>query len=306
MTNNQLIAAQEVIEDTFNRKHIDKKIRKVIESDYSMLKKITHGIDLITVYLSGFYYESKMKRIAQLNNIDIYGLVTEIFIGIAYFQKDELFTSVAAQIAARLKFSDRVEAITTTAELLAILCRTNAFDIDKKSKLASLTLVSKILLPEDLINFIAGSQYLPPMVCEPMELEHNFSSGYLTHNDSLLLGSGNHHDGDLCLDVLNVMGKVALKISVDFINSVDEEPTYELATPEQIELWDTHKNQCNRTYSLMIHYNNKFYFNHKVDKRGRIYSSGYHINPQGTSYKKAMLEFAKEELIQGVPDVSNI
>ena len=46
---------------------------------------------------------------------------------------------------------------------------------------------------------------------------------------------------------------------------------------------------------------NKFYFTHKVDKRGRLYCQGYHINYQSASYKKAMIELANKEIIDGIP-----
>ena len=39
----------------------------------------------------------------------------------------------------------------------------------------------------------------------------------------------------------------------------------------------------------------KLYINHKPDTRGRIYAVGYYINPQGTSFKKAMLQLANKE-----------
>jgi len=241
------------------------------------------------------------SRIAQLKNIDVEELVLDMFVGVAYFQLPELFTSASSQMAARLKLSNKTEAITTVAELLAVLCQTDAFDITKASKMASLMLVSKIPLGDDLIGFIESSQFLPPMVCEPMELTHNYSSGYLTHNDSLLLGSENHHDGDLCLDVLNIMNKVALQLNIKFLSTVEEEPNHVLDTPEKEEQWRRFKKQSYAFYELITKNGNCFYFHHKVDKRGRIYSHGYHIHSQGTSFKKAMLEFANEELIEGVP-----
>lgn len=76
------------------------------------------------------------------------------------------------------------------AELLAVLCMTDAFDILKENKFASLQVRSCIPLEDNLVSFIENSMFLPPMVCEPLPLTHNFSSGYLTHNDSLILGSG--------------------------------------------------------------------------------------------------------------------
>lgn len=297
------IILQEMNEEHFNRKHIDTKIRAAIEANADMQGKLLKGVELVKVYLAPEtpYYASKMRRISQLDNLDVEGLVMDVFVGISYSQRPELFTSVTAQMSSRLNFSDRTEAITTVAELLAILCRTDAFDITKAGKQASLMVVSCIPLPANLIKFIEASQYLPPMVCEPLELSHNHSSGYLTHNDSLILGSGNHHDGDVCLDVLNTMNKVAFKLDLDFLCKVEEEPTFELDTQDKTDQWTRFKKQSYRFYSLMQQQGNRFYFTNKVDKRGRIYSCGYHLNPQGAPFKKAMLELDKEEIVDGVP-----
>lgn len=295
------IVLQEINEQRFNRKHIDAKIRTAIEADSDMQAKLKHGVELVEKYMAGQYYDSKMKRVAQLENLDIEALVMDIFVGISYSQKPELFTSVSAQVASRLQFSDRTEAITTVAELLAVLCLTDAFDITKADKSASLMIESRIPLPYNLLQFILNSQYLPPMVCEPLELTHNYSSGYLTHNDSLILGTGNHHDGDICLDVLNLMNKVALKLDTDFLSTVEEDPTFELDNQEKTDQWNAFKRQSYEFYNLMVQQGNHFYLTHKVDKRGRIYAMGYHITTQGTAFKKAQLELVNEELVTGAP-----
>jgi hypothetical protein len=295
------IVRQEMNEQHYNRKHIDTKIRASIEANVYMQGKVRQGIVLVEEYLAGAYYASKMTRIAQLQNMDISSLVMDMFVGVAYYQRPELFTAVTSQIAARLKFSDRTEAIATTAEIMAVLCRTDAFDISKASRMASLMVVSCIPLEEKLVSFMENSQFLPPMVCEPLPLSHNFSSGYLTHNDSLILGSGNHHDGDLCLDVLNTMNKVALKLDTDFLSTIEEVPTFELDTQIKADQWLNFKKQSYHFYSLMAQQGNRFYLNHKVDKRGRIYAHGYHISSQGSAFKKASLEFHAEEIVEGVP-----
>jgi hypothetical protein len=295
------IVLQEMNEENYNRKHIDTKIREAIEGNPEMVAKIEEGTDLVKGYLEGTYYASKMRRIAQLINMDVPALVLDIFVGVAYSLQLELFTSVTAQMAARLNFSDRTEAINTVGELLAVLCNTDAFDICKETRQSSLMLVSRIPLPDNLIEFIEHSQYLPPMVCEPLPLTHNHSSGYLTHNDSLILGSGNHHDGDICLDVLNTINKVAMKLDLDFLSKVEEEPTFELDTQDKLDQWMRFKKQSYTFYSLMAQQGNRLYFNNKVDKRGRVYACGYHINPQGAAFKKAQLELATEELVEGVP-----
>lgn len=295
------LVMQEMNEERYNRKHIDIKIRQAILDNPDMAAKVTQGVQLVQQYLQGQYYASKMRRIAQLAQLEIEPMVLDIFIGVAYCQRPELFTSVSAQLASRLKFSDRTEAITTVAEMLAVLCLTDAFDIEKESVMASLMVVSRIPLPDNLITFIEDSQYLPPMVCLPKELTSNYSSGYLTHSDSLILGTGNHHDGDLCLDVLNTMNRVPLKLALDFLSTVEEEPTFDLDTSDKRQQWDAFKLQSYRFYSLMQQCGNRFYMTHKVDKRGRVYSQGYHINPQGAAFKKSCIELADEELVEGVP-----
>lgn len=139
------------------------------------------------------------------------------------------------------------------------------------------------------------------MLCEPRPLTHNFQSGYLTHDDSLILGKGNNHAGDICRAVLDRCDQVALTLDTEFLARVEEEPSYDLDTAEKVDQWCTFKGQSKGFYQLMIDHGNHFHLTHKVDKRGRIYAQGYHITLQGTSYKKAMLELADPEHVTGVP-----
>ena len=321
---NKQITLQEMNEERFDRKGIDTRIREFIDTSELMQEKIAQGVELLQGYISGEYYESKMNRIAQLKDLDLTQLVKECFVGILYYQREQLFTGITAQLASRLGFNDKAEGITTMAEIIAVLGNTDVFDTYKMSAQASLMLVSNIELPEGLIHFASNTEYLPPMVCEPLELTSNRSSGHLTFNDSLVLGAGNHHNGDLCLDVLNKMNQVALSLDTQFLSTVEEEmPEVSVESmmdkaeekgktlsqgqamirvKDFIDNWDDFKQQSYYFYSLMESQGNRFHLTHKVDKRGRMYSQGYHITTQGTPFKKASLEFANEELVNGVPD----
>ena len=296
------VIAQEIIEQTYSRKHIDAKIRKAIMDNPDMVAKLEQGVSLVNEWMHGTYYASKMARLEQLQALDIPELVMDIFTGVAYILKPELFTSVSAQLASRLGFNDTATAILTVAEVLAVLCQTDVFDITKEQRQSSLMVVSLIPLPDALTKYMMISQYLPPMVCEPLEVTHNFSSGYLTHNDTLILGSGNHHDGDICLDVINKVNKIPLKLCTQFLSTVEEKPSFELDSQDKITQWNEFKIQSYEFYVLMVQQGNRFYFTNKVDKRGRLYCQGYHISTQSTAFKKAMIEFAEEELVNGVPD----
>ena len=325
------ITRQQSIESRYNRKHIDGYIRDALTNNPNTQEKIRMGVELLKKWLSQDYYESKNLRLAQLHGLDLEHLVYELFVGIAYCLRPELFVSVTARLSAKLGFSDRRDSILTTAEMVAVLCYTDAFDITKASPRASMMLVSRLELPDELLKFIEQSEYLPPMVCEPLELTNNFSSGYLSHKDSVILsrgGNANHHNGNVCLDVLNTVNRVALSLDIDFLKSVDEECTASdpanieklrkavtkegrLRTEDEVQEilrqqqanWANFKSKSAQIYLLMYECGNEFYLTHKVDKRGRIYAQGYHINTQGSAYKKASIELAKKEMIQGVPSI---
>lgn len=291
---------QEFIEERFNRKKIDQMIRQEFIDSESIQDCIKQGVYLLEKWLSKTYYESKNIRLEAVKHLDLEKLVTDIFVGISYCKVPELFTSVTAQLAARLNFSDRVDAITTMAEIVAVLAETDVYDIDKDGKYDSMYITSNISFDDKLDQFIEDSQYLPPMVCEPRKLTNNRSGAHLTYNDSLILGSGNHHDGDICLDVLNTMNSVELQLDTEFISKFEELPTYNLVIPRQKDLWKRYKIQSYRFYKMMVDYGNCFHLTHKVDKRGRIYAQGYHITTQGTAFKKACIDLYNEEIVTGV------
>lgn len=299
MNENIRIELQRFNELRFNRKHIDLKLVEFIQNDANMQEGVEDGIEKLKVFLSKTYYQSKNERLAPLHQMELRKIVEDVFVGICYIKPGELFTSVSAKLAGRLGFDDKPAAITTMAEILAVLCETNVFDIYKLSKYDSMKVKHNIPLPQELKDFIRDSEYLPPMLCEPRKLVNNYSSGYLTHNDSLILGNGNHHNGDICLDVLNKKNGTPLKLCVEFISKYEEESNKDFETPEQREQWSNFKRQSYEFYTLMAQQGNKFYLTHKVDKRGRIYAQGYHISTMGTSFKKASIELYEEEVVEG-------
>lgn len=286
-------------EHTFSRKHIDGYLAKELEQSSDYHEAVAQGVQLLQQWLNQEHYVSKQARLDQLRELDLTELVSRILRATAYVRRPELFTSVSAQLAGELGFSDKPAAIATMAEVLAVVCETDAYDIFKESTQASLMLVSNIPLSEQLQRYVQNSRFLPPMVCEPNLVEHNRMSGYLTHNDSLVLGKGNHHDGDLCLDVINLQNSIPLQLNQEFLLANELQPNFEIVSAEQDEQWRQFKQQSQELWLLMLQQGNRFWLTHKVDKRGRLYSVGYHINTQGNQFQKAMIELADEELVGG-------
>ena len=301
--------AQMAVEHTYSRKFIDQYIDQEIRDNPETEAKVQQGVILLEHYRSQFYtttrkgevveFKSKNERMAQIQQLELEPLVRDIFVGVAYCQIPELFTCITAQLAERLHFDDKRDSIMTLAEMMAVLCQTDAFDIIKPSENASLIIQANFTLSNQLLDYIERSDYLPPMLCEPERVTNNFESGYLTHNDCLILGKKNGHSMDICLDVINTQNQIPLKLDLEFLTTVEEEPTFELDTPDKIQEWSRFKMQSYTMYRLIK--DRTFWLTNKVDKRGRGYAQGYHITTQGTAFKKAMIEFAQEEIVDGVP-----
>ena len=322
---------QLINERQFNRKHIDKYIRRELFDDpeNNLHEDVARGVELLQSWMSQEYYESKAVRIHHLKQLDLTHLVTELFVGVSYIQEETPMVNVVGQLASRLGFDDKRDSNQTVAEVMAVLCETNVFDIRKPHPKASLQIVCNIKFGEELMKFIELSCYLPPLVCPPRKLVNNRSTAYYTHDsDSLILGGGmNHHEGDICLDVLNSRNAVPLSLNVEFLCNVEQEPTRDLnelsedtrkkyqakgktlsqweendMIRKQKQQWVRFKNQSYYFYSLMVNQGNRFYIANKVDKRGRIYNSGYHISPQGTAFHKAAIDLADKEQVTGIPE----
>ena len=289
-------------EEYFSRRHINRSIDEEIRTNPDSESRVKHGVKLLEDWLKGDYYKQKNARLVQINTSLLEEIVRDVFISVAYCTQAELYVSVTAQLANRMGFDSHRDSIITIAEICAVLCHTDAFHIYKEDTFTSLMIVNRLPLSADLLAKIERSFYVPPMICPPLPVESNYESAHLSFNDSVVLGQGNNHNEDLCLDVINTQNNIALTLDIDFLSQVPEEPTHVIDTQEKLHQWDFFKHQSNEIYQMLHDQGNKFWLTNKVDKRGRLYCMGYHVTAQGSPFKKAMLELATTELVEGVPN----
>jgi hypothetical protein len=289
-------------ERRFARQHIDGYLRDYIKNDPELWPAVLDGVSLLTDWVNTeFSYESKRIRVSALKTMDLNELVLDVIVGSAYCRGPELFTSFTAQMAGKLGFDDKLDSIKTVAEITAVLCDTNLFDLIKNDRFDSWKIESNIELDLRLQEFIKNSCFLPPLVMQPKILKHNKDTPYLTiGQESRILNKG-HHNEDICLDVINKKNATELCLDVEFLCRVEETPNSPLDSPEKVTAWNNMKVQSYEFYHLMVAQGNKFHLDHKPDKRGRLYAVGYHISTQGSPIKKAMIELAKQEVVTGVP-----
>lgn len=289
-------------ERRFARQHIDGYLRDYIAGDVELVTAVCKGVELLDQWVNSYFsYESKRVRVSALKTMDLTELVMDIAVGSAYCRAPELFTSFTAQMAGKLGFDDKLDSIKTVAEITAVLCETNLFDLIKNDRFDSWKIQSNIELDLRLQEFIKNSCFLPPLVMQPKILKHNKDTPYLTiGQESRILNKG-HHNEDICLDVINKKNATELCLDVEFLCRVEETPNSPLDSPEKVTAWNDMKVQSYEFYHLMVAQGNRFHLDHKPDKRGRLYAVGYHISTQGSPIKKAMIELAKQEVVTGVP-----
>ena len=162
-------------------------------------------------------------------------------------------------------------------------------------------------ISQDVQDDLDRYQYPLPMIVPPKKLKTNEDTGYFTSRNSVIL-KNNHHDNDVCLDHLNKINNIKLKINSVTANMIANS-WKNLDKPKDGEDRKDYQRRVkafekyDRTAKdVMMHLEiagNEFYLTHKYDKRGRVYAQGYHVNYQGNAWNKSVIEFANGEVVQG-------
>ena len=307
---------QEKIEKTFSKRFITAAAVDDLLTCESIVNKLNRGIEYVNSWLNKDHDVERELRLLAVRELDIKELVMQVVACISLeCQKPMKLVSIASLCARHLNMSDKVEAIHTMAEIIAVLGETDLFD-NKKTR-EGWIVISRVGLDAEITQYADNALYLPPLIIKPRKVRSNRDSGYITQRgESLILGFyENHHDDNICLDVLNTLNSNEYELDTDFINQYEEQwHREELSQQEYEELshadreiynmdaktWKKFQEQGKFFQHLMIHHGNSFYLCNKVDKRGRIYYSGYHVNVQGSSFKKAMVNFKHREIPTGL------
>lgn len=291
-----MFATQVEVENDFSKKNLRKIIEQTVNRDHPITQQM---VQLVQAYRLGNYYQSKQKRIEQLT-MSSEDIVLAILVSIFPVQEISPMQAVATELGQRLGFSNLLDGVKTASELLAICTKADAYDIyhsqDSENDTGTIGIRCNYALEPHTAHQINKLKYLPPMLIPPRKWLSNRDGGYLEGSGSIILGYLNHHDKHQARDVINILQSIewSLNDMVDY----QEKPKKPLNTPEKAMQFKQLIEESLVVYEDLINHGNRFYFVWKYDKRGRMYSQGYHCNLQSTEYKKAILEFTKEEIIK--------
>lgn len=305
------------LEQEYSKEASNEYLIELVLAEPTCLGMIGDAIELIEEWAeSESAYESKKVRKESVLLMDLKEVVQKIMCEVIALRSTATLATIASQIGQTLGFADTREGITLAGELLAVMLPAGIYHIAPLYKGGQYHVIPNLTLSHEERLIVEKALYLPPMIERPRKLKGNRSSPYQTiKGKSLILGGSiKHHEGWLCPDVLGTMNNTKLRIASDFLDAVEEEysldieelkakfvnkPISELnrAIKQDADNFNLYKDQ---QYKLLDIYESIdcFYMAHRVDNRGRIYSQGFHINPQGNSYKKAMIELAKAETVE--------
>jgi hypothetical protein len=278
-------------EETYSRKNIREYIYEEVAEES------TTDCELILAhYLSKSYYSSKNIRIAPLWNVNHQEIVLDIFSVIFPLEGQQSIQNIVGQIGPLLGYEDITMGVKTASELVILMAETDLWDVHlaSDSETGSITIESNYTLSDKTKQLIEKCKYLPPMVCTPDVVVDNNTSGYLTFNESVVLND--RHELPIGLDVLNIMNNTSLSID-EYMLEYIEESKKTLDTSEKRLQFESLSKESEQVYVDMLIKGNKFNMVHAYDSRGRSYCKGYHINYQGTQYKKSLINLHKKVII---------
>lgn len=319
VTLENLMALQIETEERYDKKNIRAKLIAEMEHHKPMNKAIKKATKAIIKWTGKKHYASKTLRLEILAKQDIKTIIQDVMVQIIVIDGTELLSAVVGQCTGLLEgYEDHRAAVTTMGEILVFMCEADLFDLDQAERMVtneggllvkttSFYVNNTWELEKETAKFIEQTRYLPPMLVRPVPLTDNKSSGYLTtESETLILGKGNHHSQDICLDSLNSFNRIPLALNEEMLIEVThkmmmnkEKRKAIKSNPDRARQHEKLMKDSYHIYVALIEYGNRFYLTHKTDKRGRTYAGGYHCTTQGNSFHKAIIELADKEIVNG-------
>ena len=255
-------------------------LRMEIEVHYEPLlaeihSRVSQWLQDYRLGLWGKTYESKDIRIAKveaaLEDIPLW-----VLLSVASNQQETLQTC-SARLGSFLE-DETLLAIKTGAEILSI-CDGLGYEIERPVYGQGNTFMVHCHL--DRLSEVLALQALEFYPMPELAIPDCPKS-----NAQVLLGHReNRHSNPINMSVLSILSTVGYKLT-DIAKEIENKPEGVRDTD-----WDNYLEQCEIVKDALD--SKPFYFKWAYDKRGRVYSKGYHINIQANEYHKACLQFSK-------------
>lgn len=271
------ISTQMVWENMFSKK----QIRKILREEFKEF------------FTEEEYKENKRKVETQL---DILGILAQ--------QEHIYFDTIIEMLVEKENIQESKELL---ADWIFELAERNLLELEPVK--SNVKIWAKYGLDEETEELINRLKSLPPMIVKPLETNtkgNNKGSGYLTIGSDSLILNDNHHNKDIDSKFLDLVNSVEYSLNQDVITNIrncwgdlfnKETNKLTVEYKQKLQSFEEFEKYSIQFMAMLINQDNKFWFTHKYDKRGRIYPMGYWVSYMGNSYQKACIEFKNKELV---------
>ena len=260
---------------------IDYKTHWLIgELENSKPIEIDNAVNALLKYLDGPYYRSKMERINEWSpdKGELFEMVMTLFR--ITLEGEQTYQALIGMVVHKIDCNLELDRAKCAADVIGICCNEGLLVMIRRH--AGYVIYTEFEIDKEFPE-IDRHQIL-------------FDKPKLKTTNQLLGGRLKYHTEFTCLDHLNRMNQIPLSLNSDLLNIIKEEAPNVLDTEEKREQWEAFVEESYDKYQQAD--GKHFYMEWSADLRGRCYSQGYHINPQGSSFKKAICELAKKEVLR--------
>lgn len=300
------IEQQIEMEKKYSKTYIRKFVKEDLMDSEEVRDKMYLTIQFIKEWQKKDHYETKKERINQVTEEQMENVILDVMILLCSEGRMQALTGIVGRCVHGLDM-EYLDAVRTVAEICSHMCEADlvtiypAFCSPIKIKGEGVIAIqSNYGLEEQTSKRIQQTMHIPPMISEPRKIESNKDCGYYTLNKPVILKGYNQHNENIALDSINLFNSNTYKLDIEFLKEVQDvlKPSKRnkenILTEAMVLQFERFTEQSNHVYLDLIKQGNKFWLTHHYDARGRTYSKGYHVNGQGASFKKAMINFYED------------
>jgi len=228
------------------------------------------------------------------------------------FMLKDLYRSVYGMLSLKRIFPDSSERLKASAKLIKILNKViisikmkEVYDYDEEKRTNNIV-YCWYSFPLDMIQKGRYEFFRMPMIEVPDEWGEGIKGGYQLNKTSIVKNKGYKNQPKIVCDVVNALQSMAWGlnhdcflspevIAIEEYNLIHDESQAKIdANPDKYKFNSAVNMADVRTKSLsvckqFVNGYDMFHFQWNYDARGRVYASGYDLNPQGDSYKKGAI-----------------
>ena len=307
--------AQLMMENEYSKENIKKLISKEIEGCVELNEIIETTTANILEWCNQEHYDSKKEMLMELVEYQektlghgIQTMLMDIMVSVIAGGQTNDLTAVVGQSLSCLPWDkgyEDIRILRRIGEILYHMAIGGLIEIVLPSDSDSGMLMIKHdwNLSDTVIETIAFSKFLPPMICKPNQVNNIKHSGYIKAKSKVMSKWWNQkNNGDLRYDYLNKRNATPYKLDMEYLTAITDkfdmakEDKWQADIKVQEEQWkkfqlDTNKIAIDIYRKATKYGDGSIYFNHFYCNRMRTYVRGYHISPQGNSHRKAMVDF---------------